>query len=84
VVDVTVGKEDRHGLELVLAQDVVQGLFGAVPGIDDHALLARCRGNDPAVGLPRTGGKPHDEHGRQTNRLLDSSRQHGAGTDAPS
>src|SRR3954447_19427201 len=62
VVDVTVGDQDRHRLEPVLADHLGDAVRRVLAGIDDHALSTGTGGDDVAVRPPRTGGETCDEH----------------------
>ena len=57
----------------VTFEHVVQRLLGAVPGVDDDALLAGGGRDDPAVGLPGSGGKSDDEHAASLPRHLQAA-----------
>ncbi len=52
-----VGEEDGCGAEPVLGEHVAQRLLDPDAGVDDDALLPRCRGEDVAVGVEGGGGK---------------------------
>ena len=62
VVDVPVGDQDRHRLELVLAHDLRDALGGVLARVDHHALGAGTGRGDVAVGAPRTGREACDQH----------------------
>ena len=68
VVDVPVGDQHGHRLEPVLGDDLGHAGGGVLAGVDDHALRARPRGRDVAVGAPRTCGESGDQHARRLSR----------------
>ncbi|GLV50492.1 hypothetical protein TBS_10670 [Thermobispora bispora] len=60
------GEQHCHGLETVLAQQLVEALDSALTWIYDNTLLASGGSDHVAVGLKRPCGKPGDEHGNGT------------------
>ena len=64
VVDVTMAQQDRHGLQVVLGQHLVELGHGVVPRVDDDALLATSRRHDETVRPPRSSREPDDKHER--------------------
>src|SRR3954451_21990593 len=56
------GEQHGHRSQLVLGQDVVDTVHRVLAGVDDDAVLTGRRRDNEAVGPPRTGWEPGDEH----------------------
>ena len=68
MVEVTVGEQHSHGAKVVLAQHLVQARLDPDPGVDDDALLAGRRRDDPAVRVESGRREPADQHDRPSQR----------------
>ncbi len=58
----TVGEQDRDGLEPVLAQQLLDAFRRVLARVDDHALLAGGGRDDVTIGLEGPCGEACDEH----------------------
>ena len=63
VVEVAVGEQHGHRVQLVLGDELVQLRDDADARVDDDALLAGTGGDHPAVRGGRVRREPGDEHG---------------------
>jgi hypothetical protein len=64
VIEVPVGEHDRHRVQAMLSDDLVQPVGHAHAGIDDQTLLAGAEGHDPTVGALSERRESSDEHQR--------------------
>ena len=63
VVQVPMGQQDSHGLEVLIGQHLAHRIDGAHAGVDDQAFAVRARSEYEAVGPERARGESGDEHG---------------------
>jgi hypothetical protein len=54
VIEIPMGKQDRHRVEPVLAKQLIQGLFRTLPRIDHHARATGLGSEHETVRLEGT------------------------------